>query len=50
MDGIPAFCQVLYQSIETVSDRVINTKESVAQGLAEVLDHMIRKEEYVFVY
>ena len=50
MDGIPSFCQALYESMGTVTDRVIAAKESVAQGLAEIFDHMIRKEEYVYYY
>lgn len=47
MEGISAFRQVLYESISILSDQCLSTDGSVAQGIAEVLDQMIRKEVYV---
>ena len=47
MEGISAFRQVLYESISILSDQCLSADGSVAQGIAEVLDRMIRKEVYV---
>lgn len=44
-DGVPSFFQSLYFAMAAVTDRSLGPETTVASGIAECIDHIIRKEK-----